>query len=64
MLGWNEFHIEGCGLFLEVLQAAGVSGGGDVEGFIFVVVGSRGGLIICIYLLDEAARVAMAAGGR
>ncbi len=27
MLGWNGFQIEGCGLFLEILQASGLGGG-------------------------------------
>jgi len=37
VLGGNEFHVEGMGLVLQVLEAAGGGGGGAVESFGFVV---------------------------
>ena len=37
MLDWNELHVEGLSLVLEVFEAAGGAGGGGLEGFLFVV---------------------------
>ena len=37
MLSGNELVAEGLGLFLEVLEAVGLAGGGGFEGFGFVV---------------------------
>ena len=37
MLGWNEFHIQGLVLILEVLEAAGEAAGGGFEGFGLVI---------------------------
>ena len=37
MSGWNEGHVEGPGLVLEVFEASGGAGGDELEGLLFVV---------------------------